>query len=149
MALIPDLLLYASLVIISLVAASVFALPDREEVIPERKQYAEFPTIIDGRVGRVDTLEQLILDTLKLTDYVMIDYRNDDDSLINFYSAYYESQKKGASAHSPKSCIPGGGWRISSLTDHAIPGVDIGGVPLVVNRLVIKKGEAKQLVCLL
>ena len=31
---------YASLVIISLVAASVFALPDREEIIPDRKQYA-------------------------------------------------------------------------------------------------------------
>lgn len=137
---------YASLAIIVLVATSVFALPDRKEIIPDRVQYSEFPMNFDGWVGRNGYIEQQILDALKLTDYSMIDYQSSDGSYVNFYSAYYDSQRKGASAHSPRSCIPGGGWRITSLENYSINDVTIGNTPLVVNRLVIEKGEAKQLV---
>lgn len=137
---------YASLIIITLVAASVFALPDREEKIPDRKQFVEFPLEFKGWTGSKGSIEQLVLDTLKLSDYTMNDYRGVDDGLVNFYSAYYDSQKKGAAAHSPRSCIPGGGWRITSLEDHNIEGVNIGDVPLVVNRLLIEKGDSKQMV---
>lgn len=138
---------YASLAIIVVVAVSSFALPEREEIIPERKNYAEFPLEFDGWQGRTGYIESQVLDALKLTDYVKNDYRNlEDGGVLNFYSAYYESQQKGSSAHSPRSCIPGGGWQITSLENHAIEGVTIDGVPLVVNRLVIEKGNVKQLV---
>ena len=48
--------------------------------------------------------------------------------------------------HSPRSCIPGGGWEISDLSEIAIDGTDTNGQPLNVNRVVIQKGSAKQLV---
>ena len=137
---------YASLAIIVLVAASIFVLPEQVETKPERKQYVDFPLKIDGWQGKTGHLEQIYLDVLKLTDYVINDYRHDDGALVNFYSAYYSSQKKGASAHSPRSCIPGGGWRITSLETHEIDSINIEGVPFKVNRLVIEKGEMKQLV---
>lgn len=138
---------YASLVIIVLVAVSTFALPETEEVVPERKNYAEFPMDFEQWHGRAGYIESQVLEALKLTDYVKIDYRNlEDGGVLNFYSAYYDSQKKGSSAHSPRSCIPGGGWRITSLQPHQITGTVIDGVPLVVNRLVIEKGNVKQLV---
>lgn len=137
---------YASLMIITLVATSVFALPEREEIIPDRKQYTEFPLEFDGWVGRTGYLEQIYIDALKLSDYALNDYSGTDGGSVNFYSAYYDSQRKGASAHSPKSCIPGGGWRITSFSNHKVQGANIGNVSLVVNRLVIEKGENKQLV---
>ena len=137
---------YASLVLVVIVAASVFALPEREEIIPDRKQYAVFPLEFEGWVGRTGHIEKDVIDSLKLSDYAIIDYRGADGGSLNFYSAYYDSQKKGASAHSPRSCIPGGGWRITSLENHNIPDTTIGNVPLVVNRLLIEKGENKQLV---
>jgi len=138
---------YASLAIIIIVAISVFALPEQIEIEPERKQYAEFPLELDGWQGKTGYLEQDIIETLKFTDYLMSDYLNaEGDGSINFYTAYYSSQKKGASAHSPRSCIPGGGWRITSLQDHVVSNATIDGVPFVVNRLVIEKDETKQLV---
>ena len=137
---------YASLVIITIVAVSTFVLPDREEKIPDRKNYAEFPLEFKGWEGRTGFLEQVYIDALKFTDYAMIDYRGEDGGSVNFYSAYYDTQKKGASAHSPRSCIPGGGWRITSLKNHKIQGANVGNVPMVVNRLLIEKGEVKQLV---
>jgi len=137
---------YASLAIVVLVTVSVFALPEREEIIPDRKQYADFPLQFEGWSGTTGHIEQKIIDVLKLTDYTMNDYRGSDGGLVNFYSAYYDSQKKGASAHSPRACIPGGGWRITSLENYNIQNVNIANTPLVVNRLLIEKGENKQLV---
>lgn len=137
---------YASLIIIVIVAASVFALPEQIEIEPERKQFVEFPLAVDGWQGKSGYLESQIIDVLKFTDYAMSDYYGSDGGSINFYSAYYASQKKGASAHSPRSCIPGGGWRITSLQDHVVTSTEVDGVPLVVNRLVIQKDETKQLV---
>lgn len=137
---------YASLVVIALVAVSVFAIPEQSEIEPERKQFIEFPLQVEGWQGKAGYIDQIVLSTLKLTDYVMNDYQGEDGGSINFYSAYYASQKKGASIHSPRSCIPGGGWRISSLEQHTIEGAMMGNVPLEVNRLVIQKNEIKQLV---
>ena len=137
---------YVSFGFLVIMALSLIVLPDREEIIPDRKNYAEFPLELNGWCGRVLSLEQVYIDTLKFTDYALIDYYEKDGGMINFYSAYYDSQKKGASAHSPRSCIPGGGWQITGLENYKIQGVNIGNVPMVVNRLLIEKGEAKQLV---
>jgi len=138
---------YASFAVIVIVAISALAMPEQVEIEPKRTQYSEFPLQLEGWQGKAGYLEQNIIDTLKFTDYVMSDYFNTDDgAALNFYSAYYSSQKKGASAHSPRSCIPGGGWRITSLDEHTISGASIGGVPFTVNRLVIEKKEIKQLV---
>jgi len=136
----------ASLSAVVLVTVSVFAIPEQVEVEPERKQFAEFPQMFDGWQGKQSYMEQVYIDTLKFTDYVMSDYRGEDGASINFYVAYYASQKKGASIHSPRSCIPGGGWRIKSLSQHNIEGVLVENVPLNVNRLVIHKDGSKQLV---
>ena len=65
---------------------------------------------------------------------------------MNFYSAWYEIQRKGASIHSPKSCLPGGGWVIKSHTIDSIEGVDAYGQDLQVNRVVMQMAEHTQLV---
>ncbi|MBI3186901.1 MAG: VPLPA-CTERM-specific exosortase XrtD [Gammaproteobacteria bacterium] len=136
----------ASVVILALAALSSVAMPERTEIEPERKQYILFPVQLEGWEGKRGYLEQIYIDALQLDDYVMNDYMSAQGKTVNFYSAYYASQRKGASAHSPRSCIPGGGWRITSLEQQGVANVNISGQPLVVNRLVISKGEVKQLV---
>ena len=87
-----------------------------------------------------------IIDALKFDDYFIGDYVNQNGEAVNFYVAYYGSQSAGESAHSPRSCIPGGGWRIKSLTQEEVSGVSIGDAPLIVNRVVIQKGDISQVV---
>lgn len=128
-----------------LVLGPALTLPNRDERVPGRTSFAEFPLELDAWRGQGEVLERIYLDALKLTDYALINYRR-ADAQVNFYVAYYASQKKGQSAHSPKSCLPGGGWVIEALADHVVPGVVIGGVPLTVNRAVIAHGDARQLV---
>ena len=119
---------------------------ERVEVPPERQAFSDFPLVLDEWDGRKQFLDRVYIDTLKFSDYVLADYAAGDGGIVNFYSAYYASQRKGASAHSPRSCIPGGGWQITSLKEYVLDGVNVYGAPLRVNRLVIQKGDVKQLV---
>lgn len=48
--------------------------------------------------------------------------------------------------HSPRSCIPSDGWEMADFQQRDIRGVRIKDQPLRVNRAVIKKGDAVQLV---
>ena len=52
---------------------------------------------------------------LGLTDYILSDYAKRDGRPVNFYVAYYASQRTGLSPHSPSVCIPGNGWQITDL----------------------------------
>ena len=132
---------WVGLVLLGLAVAGAVAVSGRVEEIPQRVGFESFPLTLDGWRGHTERLDTIVLDELKLDDYIMADYRNADAATINFYVAYYGSQRSGAAAHSPRSCLPGGGWRIESHTQVAI---EPGSIP--VNRFVIRKGEYRQLV---
>ncbi len=119
----------------------------REDIIPARKAFLSFPLQLGKWQGRNDYLSQYYLDELKLTDYVIINYTQPESGgIINFYSAYYQSQRKGVSVHSPKGCIPGDGWQIAQFGQNVFPDIKLDGVALQVNRAVIEKGDSRQLV---
>lgn len=138
--------LIASLIILLLAVPVAYSIEKRSEIIPERKSYALFPLKVAEWQGQTGLLEQIYIDKLKLNDYALLNYSKSGEPPVSFYSAYYESQRKESATHSPRACIPGGGWQITSMTTEAIPGVTISSVPLKVNRLVIEKGGVKQLV---
>jgi EpsI family protein len=64
---------------------------------------------------------------------------------VNLYVSYYNSQRKGESVHSPRSCIPGGGWRIVDISPRSLD-LGAGVAPLLVNRVLIERGDVKQVV---
>lgn len=132
---------WVGLVLLGAAVAGALAVGGRVEEIPQRAGFESFPLTLDGWHGQTERLDTVVLDELKLDDYIMVDYGNDSAEAVNFYVAYYGSQRSGASAHSPRSCLPGGGWRIES---HTKVNIEPGGIP--VNRFVIRKGEYRQLV---
>ena len=133
-------------IVMGLVTVASVVLPSRAEIVPERVSLTQFPLEIGAWKGDEDVLEQIYVDALKFDDYFIGNYRGSGGHLVNFYTAYYASQRKGESAHSPRSCLPGGGWRIVKLSQHEIPGVKVAGKPLQVNRTEIQYGNVRQLV---
>ena len=133
---------HAYVVFVFLVMGTVgaVAVGGRIEQIPERPEFVSFPLSFDEWRGRNNTLDSIVLDTLKLDDYLLADYRNENGEAVNLYVAYYGSQRSGASVHSPRSCLPGGGWRIESHTEVML------GNGLRANRFIIRMGENRQLV---
>jgi EpsI family protein len=91
-------------------------------------------------------LEGIYLDQLKLDDYLLADYVNDDGNSINLYMSYYHSQRKGDAVHSPRACLPGGGWQLREFNQQNLPNVQINGQPLRVNRTLIEFGNQRELV---
>lgn len=128
------------------VALTSFLLPERTEIIPDRQDFTQFPFKIGDWQGKGERLDQIYLKELRLDDYILANYVNKNNESVNLYVAYYASQKKGQSAHSPRTCIPGGGWKITGLTETPVQGVTFEGRPLMVNRTIIQKGEYRQLV---
>ncbi len=125
-----------------------FAMPARtDEVFPKRSTFVQFPNHLNGWSGRRQPLEQVYIDALKVDDYILSDYRSGGASQVpvNLHVAYYDSQQKGHSVHSPRSCIPGGGWAITSFTQTTLP-TAAGGAGVPVNRAVIELGKNKQIV---
>ncbi|MBV1906051.1 MAG: VPLPA-CTERM-specific exosortase XrtD [Pseudomonadales bacterium] len=122
---------------------------NRAELQPERTRFTRFPLFHENWLGREGRIDSAVLQSLKLTDHLIADYTSPDYSLpVNLYVAYYGSQRKGASVHSPRSCIPGDGWVIADLSQKTLPTIKEGsGVSsLQVNRVLIQKGEVGQLV---
>jgi exosortase D (VPLPA-CTERM-specific) len=114
---------------------------------PPRDSLAEFPLRAGDWHGRQRSIEPPILRTLKLTDYALMDFATPrPNGVVNLYVAYYASQRKGEAVHSPRSCIPGDGWQIGSLGQMAVDGVTTADGQLVVNRVIIAKGDLKQVV---
>ncbi|MCK4704401.1 MAG: VPLPA-CTERM-specific exosortase XrtD [Gammaproteobacteria bacterium] len=136
----------AAAMCIGLLVFSINMIDEKEGVTPDRESFASFPLVIDDWKGRQETLESRVLEALKLDDYFIADYVNDSSNVVNFYMAYYANQQAGEAAHSPKSCIPGGGWKISDFKTINIEDVKIGGESLIANRLLIRKGDYGQLV---
>jgi exosortase D (VPLPA-CTERM-specific) len=140
--------LIASFLVLILAAVSLQLLDTRSEAPLERKSFSQFPLYHQGWVGREVAIEDNDLGVLKLTDYIQANFVERRVGLpVNFYVAYYASQTKGASIHSPKSCLPGGGWILSGLSEKTIAGLNNSqGESLVVNRALMRQGEAAQIV---
>jgi exosortase D (VPLPA-CTERM-specific) len=134
-----------ALICLLAVPASIL-LTTREEVVPPRETFTQFPLLKGEWIGREETIEERVLDALLLTDYIIVNYRRPSDPMpVNFYVAFYGSQRTGATIHSPRSCMPGGGWQITQLSQLDLSDA-LGMQGPTVNRTIIQLGEQRQLV---
>ncbi len=87
-----------------------------------------------------------VIAMLGVDDYINYNYRDAKGRQINFYAAYYESVGTGGGYHSPKNCLPGGGWGISSVKEVQISPLDGSGKPVSVTEMIIRNRDEYQVV---
>jgi exosortase D (VPLPA-CTERM-specific) len=122
------------------------ATPRPAEVFPKRANFADYPMELGHWSGRRESMDGVYLDALKLNDYLLADYSDRGGPAVNLYMAYYDSQRKGEAVHSPRSCLPGGGWQLGEFGQRTLSDVKVNGRALQVNRTVIELGDQRQLV---
>jgi EpsI family protein len=144
-----------------MMAATWALLASRSRAEPElpRKAFSEYPRELGGFRGRDLEMDQEVLDLLKLSDHVMRVYVPASErgrasafegqtrqaaAPVWLYVGYYGSQRTGATYHSPKNCLPGGGWVFKS--SEPVTGVVPGRPDAAVNRVVIEKGFDRQMI---
>jgi exosortase D (VPLPA-CTERM-specific) len=130
-------LLLASGITVSLIS-------HRSEIVPDRTRFVEFPARLGTWQGRTATLDADVEHVLGFDDYILSDYVGADRKSVNLYVAYYTSQRKGESPHSPLVCIPGGGWQIAAFERTSTAAANAARLPF--NRVVIERDRTKQVV---
>lgn len=128
-------------------ALLVLQLRTTGEAVPIRRPLDAFPSAVGGWQARQDSLLQPeIVSVLKMDDYLMRRYVDEAGRSLWLYVGYWASQRKGAAqVHSPRNCLPAGGWEPIEASRLSI---DVPGVrgPLVVNRYLIQKDRDMQVV---
>ena len=116
------------------------------EKIPIKKSFDLFPLQINEWSGTRETMEQIFLNELDLSDYVIVNYKDKSGKDVNFYVAYYQSQRKGESIHSPETCLPGSGWEFREAGTVNIPLIKGNLSSIKINRAFMVKPGANELV---
>lgn len=105
--------------------------------------FESIPYAADPFTGEEKRFEAYSYEILKADTTTLRVYRGGRGEIYWLFVAYFESQKYGSQIHSPKHCLPGGGWRIDLLEPFSLPLPD-GGAK-VINRLVIAEEEKREL----
>jgi len=125
-----------------------------EEVHPSRASFAEFPLEIgEWRCPGREAMEQKVVENLGVTDYLICTYGGATQPPVGVYVGYHASQVNKAGGgggetriHPPAHCLPGSGWDIIATRTERIELPGLPHSPAPVKRLVIAKGDQRQLV---
>ncbi len=87
-------------------------------------------------------LPQGVLHALDATSYLSRTYSRGGLGL-DVFIAFYSSQRAGESMHSPKHCLPGSGWEISS---YGTTGIAVNGRAVTINQYGISRDGERRVV---
>lgn len=117
------------------------------EVIPRSIPWSEFPDRVgEWKQVNEQRIEDAVLSQLKPDDYLNRSYSKDGSKTgVNFFVAYFKTQRTGFAPHSPKNCLPGAGWSSvsSSVLPLPVPGQNS---PILVNHYVVSKDNIRMVV---
>ena len=117
-----------------------------EDAVSVAKPLKDLPgSIGEWHARESSPFDDATLKILKLNDYAMVRYADPQNRSLWLYVGYWGSQRKGAQIHSPKNCLPGGGWEPLESTTLTIP-LSAPGSAMTVNSYLLQKGNNKELV---
>jgi len=125
-----------------------------EDRVPVREPLRGFPMKIADWAGEPGPdFQPRVVEILGTNEYITRVYRRDLLQPVDLYVGYFESQRTGRLIHSPLNCLPGAGWQPieSKQISIRVPASASAAPALAqrdvsVNRLVVQKGEERQVV---
>ncbi len=123
-----------------------YAVAARPELTPPIAPLSEFPAVFPGWVVVKDQpVEKEVADVLKASDTLSRIYADQQGAGVLLFIAYFETQRTGATPHSPKNCLPGSGWE--PVEPPGIQRIEVPGraKPLEVNRYVVAGLDQKSM----
>ncbi len=126
-------------------AAALSLSANRGRAVPPRQSFDDFPQRIGDWTGEsLGRFPESVMEILNVNDYVNRKYSYRDGA-VELYIGYYRQQRAGEGIHSPRNCLPGGGWEVLDSRQGLleIPGA---GKTIQVNHYVVQNEQSKQMV---
>ncbi len=115
--------------------------------VPIKQQLASFPEII-GQWQKVHSSISSpdVVELLGVDDEIHYTYQNSSGKLITLYVGYYKAVGVTGTYHSPKNCLPGGGWGIDSTQTFPLAVGIEGRSQSSISQMLIRNGDNYQVV---
>ncbi len=111
---------------------------------PDRgPDFARIPIETEKYYGTEHRFSEFEYEVLQADTSTLRMYRGDNGDIYWLFIAYFASQKYGSQIHSPKHCLPGGGYRIMSIEPYNLE-IEPGRT-ITVNRMMIADQRRKEL----
>lgn len=111
--------------------------------VPVRANLDTLPYEFEGWTSERQELSTATLEVLGADDQIVTNLFSPENDQFNLYINYLDMQRHGHSWHSPRQCIPGGGWQI---TQHdVVPTTSFDGKDFYFNRIIIENRGSRQL----
>jgi EpsI family protein len=136
---------FALLLLVLLATFGLLNARNRSEVLPAHASLQNFPLSVGDWEGKNLPIDSQTRQVLGPGDYLSRDYFNSSHSeMLNLFIAFFPSQRRGDTIHSPRNCLPGSGWW--PLQSRYIQIADPDGRDIQVNRYIVQKESAKAVV---
>ena len=136
---------YISTALLLITMAIAYTLVLRPEMTVINKSLQKIPLEIDQWQGKDLRMDKSVYEELNADENVFRNYFAPNQGTLNLYIGYYGTKRGGRASHLPQYCYTGQGWAIDQWERAAIF-VDDGRGPVDVYKMVIKKGDQRQLV---
>lgn len=137
------------LIVLLLCALTWYAMQSTAEVrpVPIRQSLSTFPHTI-GAYSLSNSFQSSaeVIEMLGVDDYIQYNYNSPDGRRINLYVGYYQAVGVQGGYHSPRNCIPGGGWGIDRIEERKLDAGIEGQDTSTVSEMLIRRGNEYQVV---
>jgi EpsI family protein len=116
----------------------------RFEVVPKSEPLDNLPQSILAWNSREVPLDDRTREVLGDGRFLSRNYSSSTELPIDFFIAYYPSQRTGSTPHSPQHCLPGAGWVFSASKLVDVPLA--AGKTFTTREYLISKGPQRALV---
>lgn len=138
-----------AIIVLALFALTWYVLHSTSGVtaVPIKKPLSAFPQRLDG-YSLANSLQSSseVVELLGVDDYIQYNYEDSAKQRINLYVGYYKAVGVTGAYHSPKNCIPGGGWGIAEVKDVDLRSGIEGKSQSTVAQMLIRNGSEYQVV---
>ena len=131
------------IIYVALIAVALYLNLHQDMTVPTNRPFSEFPIQHNSweMISQAEFSQQ-VLDVLRPTDYISRQYVSPEGKDVGLYIGYHGGGKGTGGIHSPKHCLPGGGWFEESSQRQKLT---VGDDTLNIVKSVYRKGDSSEM----
>lgn len=102
---------------------------------------SQVPAVVGGWQSRDYTMTPEVEEVLAADAYLFREYVDATGASVSLFVAYFKDQEVGSQIHSPRNCLPGAGWRTTSIDPVSLT---LGGEACPAQSMWIQKRDQRQ-----